>query len=122
MTLAQFRAAFPAFTAVSNDSVNAAIAEARLFIGERWEEFTDLGLGSYAAHKLIWDTVINGEPIGLLDDLFITSKTVGRTSYSVAAELLKLQFDDSFYTTKPGRRYLELRRLVGRGAVCGGSE
>lgn len=121
MTLAQFRNSFPAFAAVADPTVNAALTEASLFVGERWEEFADLGLGNYAAHKLIYDAVVNGEPVDAYDDLIIQSRTVSRVTYSLASELLKLQFEDSYYCTKPGRRYLELRRMVGHGAVanCG---
>ena len=120
MTLAQFRLTYPTFAAKANEAVEAALAEAAMFVGpEAWEERTDLGLGIYAAHRLIWDAVCSGDPLDAVDELAITSRTVGRTSYAIATELAKLQFSESFYCTKYGRRYIELRRLAGAGAVVG---
>lgn len=118
MTQAEFLQIFPQFTTVSG-AVPAALAEAALFVGERWEEYTPLGLANYAAHKIVWDAVVSGEPITALDsEIRAISKTVGRASLSRSAELIKIAWEDSFNYTKYGRRYLELQRFVGAGMAA----
>jgi hypothetical protein len=116
MTQAEFLQAFPQFTSIAA-KVAPALAEAALFVGEMWEEKAPLGLGNYAAHKLVWDAVTAGEPITAFDaDVRAMSKSVGRASLTRSAELLKLAWDETFLYTKYGRRYLELQRLIGAGA------
>jgi hypothetical protein len=117
MTPDQFLALFPQFAAKSA-AVPAALAEAALFVGEKWGKFAALGLGNYAAHKIVWGAVTSGEDIAAFDAGLITSKTVGRVSLGRATELAVMQFKNSFNYTKYGRRYLELRdTYAGIGAV-----
>lgn len=118
MTPTEFIQLFPQFTSLTA-KVPAALAEAALFVGEAWEERAPLGLGNYAAHKLVWDAVTANEPITAFDaDVRAISKTVGRASLSRSAELIRIAWEDSFNYTKYGRRYLELARLAGMGAVA----
>jgi len=117
MTKAEFLVLYPKFTPLTA-LVDAALAEAAMFVGERWAEKKDLGLGLYTAHKLVWDAVTGDEPLAAFDADLITTKAVGRASLTRSAELLKLAWDESFNYTKYGRRYLELRRIAGAGALA----
>jgi hypothetical protein len=117
MTPTEFTTMFPQFASKAS-AVPAALAEAALFVGEAWAELAPLGVGNYTAHKLVWDAVTAGELITAFDaDVRAISKTVGRASLSRSAELLKLAWEDTFNYTKYGRRFRELQRLAGAGAI-----
>jgi Protein of unknown function (DUF4054) len=118
VTAADFRAAFPLFEDEEEPSVERYIAlAAPYFDVGRWGGFYSEGLGNMVAHYLLVaksDAKLKGAD----DGGSAVSKTVGSVSITRSGALLERQADDPFMSTPYGRRYRQLSRKVGMGAVA----
>jgi hypothetical protein len=119
MTTAEFKAAFPAFAATADSTVQAAIDAAAVdptAPGEaRWGTSFTRGLGLWVAHEI--ELGILGPTYGV-GSSSSERKKVGdveverRTGFNVGAG------DDPFDLTSYGKRYKRAMRLVGFGMVA----
>ncbi len=122
MTVAEFKAAFPAFADVDSDVVDRHIAASDPFFDTaRWENLLDEGLGNFIAHRIVIER--RNQAMGVSSgtgDVVSRSQgtTAGQVSMSRSPELAAMQFREPFNATEYGRRYLKLRSIMGSGAMA----
>nr|DAJ97447.1 MAG TPA: head to tail adaptor [Caudoviricetes sp.] len=115
MTNADFLAKFPEFSNVDLARIDLALDEAKLQVVENiWGRFYGVGVLHLAAHILAMQGALNADaganPQPLRE---VSSKAVG--SLSVGYTSGKTGFESeygSYYLTKYGQRFLELKRLI----------
>ena len=108
---------YPELTATTDGVINMAIGDAVPFFDqERWGSFFAQGFCAFVAHQVRRNE--NAAAGGGAVAGAIASKTVGDVSVSYQAAAL-LRAGDAYYaTTHYGQRYLQLRRIVGLGAIA----
>lgn len=116
-TASDVKQRYPELIGISDSTVNLAIADAVPFFDEaRWESFFAQGFCAFVAHQLRANeraAAGGGTASGP-----VVSKTVGDVSVSYQAGAA-LRTGDAYYAATPyGQRYLQLRRIVGLGAVA----
>ena len=123
-TVAEFRAAFPEFTSVTNypDTqiqfwLNVG---AKLLNPDRWYDLLDQGLMLFTAHHLVIArrellASANGLPGQVQGP--VSSKSVDKVSVSYAAD--KVTMDDAGFwnLTTYGLQYWNLVRMIGAGGI-----
>lgn len=115
MTNADFLAKFPEFSNVALARIDFALDEAKLQVVEKiWGRFYEVGVLHLAAHILAMQGALSADagasPHPLRE---VSSKTVG--SLSVGYTSGKPGFESeygSYYLTKYGQRFLELKKLI----------
>lgn len=122
MTPSEFQAQFPdgEFALLSEDYVQKFLdAAAPFFDVGRWNTFYSEGLACYVAHAIVVSKARAARGIAQMNTGNVTEKHVGPVGASFDSELLNRQATDTFLTTDYGRRYCELRDLVGLGGTVG---
>lgn len=116
-TASEIKARYPALASVSDATVNIAIADAEpWFDAERWGAFYAQGVAAFVAHMLTADQAAAKNASAAAGP--IQSKKVGDVQVAYAPTAYRKDTDATFATTIYGQRYLQLRRLVGMGAVA----
>lgn len=115
MTNAVFLAKFPEFSNVALARIDLALDEASLQVTEKiWGRFYEVGVLHLAAHILAMHGALSTEATNSPQPLReIGSKTVGSLSVSYTSGKTGFESESgSYYLTKYGQRFLELKRLV----------
>lgn len=116
-TAAEIKARYPELAGIAGPTVNLAIADAEpWFDVTRWDSFYAQGFAAFVAHMLTVDkkTAAGGQATAGPQQ----AKSVGDASVSYTAVQFRNPTDAFFATTTYGQRYLQLRRLVGMGALA----
>jgi hypothetical protein len=125
VTPSEFRAQFPEGEFNSTSSfpdvyvqkfLDAAVP---MFNVARWASFYSEGLGCYVAHAIVVSKARAARGL-VVDGGNLSSKSVGGVSASYDSTLLNKQASDTLMGTSYGRRYCELRDMVGMGGISGG--
>lgn len=113
MTPTQFKARYPEFSTTLDATIQLVIDDAApWFDVPRWGDFYDQGVAAWVAHTL----TVNKKPTTGASGA-VSGKSVGDVSVNYAAPQLRAA--DAFYaSTAYGVRYMQLRRLVGMGALA----
>nr|DAP81432.1 MAG TPA: head to tail adaptor [Caudoviricetes sp.] len=115
MTAADFLNKFPEFKAVDEARIELSLDEAKLQVTEKiWGRFYEVGVLHLAAHILAMQGALSAEATNSSQPLReIGSKAVGSLSVSYTSSKTGFESESgSYYLTKYGQRYLELKRLV----------
>ena len=115
MTNADFLAKFPEFSNVALARIDLALDEAKLqVVGSIWGRFYEVGVLHLAAHILATQGALSADAGATPHPLReVSSKAVG--SLSVGYTSGKTGFESeygSYYLTKYGQRFLELKNLI----------
>lgn len=114
-TAADIKARYQELASVADPTINLAITDAVPWFDEtRWGSFYAQGFAAFVAHMVTFDTKTSSAGASGA----VQSKSVGDVSVSFAQLQFKKPTDAFWASTKYGQRYLELRRLVGIGAVA----
>lgn len=125
VSVAQFRANFPAFTSATaypDASVNFWLTWAYLFLSpQRWGKALDLGAQLFVAHNVTLDYLgasegANGAPSGMATGP-IVSKTVGELTITYEVTSGVNEDDQHWALTFYGTRFVKLARQFGSGPV-----
>lgn len=120
MTPSEFRSKFPSgefddTTALPDETVQDYLDLATPYFNvSRWGNWYSEGLANHVAHRIVVDQARKARGLKV-DTGAVTGKTVGRVSIQYDGALLMKQAKDTWLTTDYGRRYAELRDLVGKG-------
>ena len=115
MTAADFLNKFPEFQAVDETRIKVGLDEASLQVTEKiWGRFYEVGVLHLAAHILAMHGALSTEATTSPQPLReIGSKTVGSLSVSYTSGKTGFESESgSYYLTKYGQRFLELKKLV----------
>lgn len=115
MTAADFLNKFPEFQAVDEARIELSLDEAKLQVTEKiWGRFYKVGVLHLAAHILTMQGALNTEATNNPQPLReISSKAVGSLSVSYTSGKTGFENESgSYYLTKYGQRFLELKKLV----------
>lgn len=115
MTAADFLNKFPEFQAVDETRIKIGLDEASLQITEKiWGRFYEVGVLHLAAHILAMQGALSTEATNNPQPLReIGSKAVGSLSVSYTSGKTGFESESgSYYLTKYGQRFLELKKLV----------
>lgn len=111
---AKFIIKFPEFKAIGEDLFNIVLDEAKLEVSQKiWGRYYESGILNLTAHILAAQGYLNGGNTNAQPLREVSSKSVG--SLSVGYNSGKTGFENakgSYYLTKYGQRYLELKRLI----------
>lgn len=119
MTPTYFKTIYPEFATVADERVQIFIDGADGYFDQgRWDSFYTQGLGALVAHDLALATpeLKLAGIVGASDGK--TSKKVGPVQVTYAAELVVAAASNPYMRSVYGQKYLELRRLVGGGAIA----
>ena len=83
----------------------------------RWGTWYSEGLACYVAHAIVVSKARAARTINQIDRGATTEKHVGAVGTSFDSQILNKQLSDTFLLTDYGRRYCELRDMVGEPAV-----
>ena len=115
MTAADFLNKFPEFQSVDETRIELGLNEAKLQVVEKiWGRFYEIGVLHLAAHILAMQGALNTEATNNPQPLReISSKAVGSLSVSYTSGKTGFESESgSYYLTKYGQRFLELKKLV----------
>ena len=115
MTAADFLNKFPEFSNVVLARIDLALDEAKLQVTEKiWGRFYEVGVLHLAAHILAMQGALSTEATNSPQPLReISTKAVGNLSVSYTSGKTGFESESgSYYLTKYGRRFLELKKLV----------
>ena len=120
LTVATFRAMFPAFTEAIHAEGRVQFwldLSAKLLKADRWGNLYDNGQGFYVAHNLTLErqASANGGNEGAPG--LVTGKSVGPVSKSYTQQDVTFSGGGNFNLTWWGREYLKLARMVGAGGL-----
>lgn len=112
MMITKFRAKFCEFSKVEEGLILSFIDEAKLEISPKiWGKYYENAVIYLAAHLLSMQGVLNQENQSQIRE--VTSKSVGALSISYASAKTGFEgLSGSYYLTKYGKRFLELKRLI----------
>ena len=82
----------------------------------RWGNWYSEGLANCTAHRIVVDQARKARGLKV-DSGATTEKHVGPVGTTFDGNLLNKQARDTFLTTDYGRRYCELRDMVGKGGI-----
>jgi hypothetical protein len=127
VTPTEFRACFPdGDFAVSGDATltdeyiqKFLTLAAPMFNVARWGALYSEGLSMYVADRIQVSKLRKLAGLAQLDSGNMTSKNVGPVGASYDSQILNKQAGDSLMGTAYGRRYCELRDMVGLGGTIG---
>jgi hypothetical protein len=123
MDIAGFRTRYPEFpiSLVGDDVVTLYLGDAALYIGERFEEYAEIGTGYLVAHWVqLWLNAQAQNP-ALLNSGDVVSRSGGRGySFSRSGAAVDAQQAEPFLKTAYGQQYVDLRDRQGAGDVVGG--
>nr|DAS52370.1 MAG TPA: head to tail adaptor [Caudoviricetes sp.] len=115
MTAADFLNKFPEFQSVNETRIEIGLNEAKLQVVEKiWGRFYEIGVLHLAAHILAMQGALSNEANANPQPLReIGSKAVGSLSVSYTSGKTGFESESgSYYLTKYGQRFLELKKLV----------
>lgn len=115
MTAADFLNKFPEFSNVVLARIDLALDEAKLQVTEKiWGRFYEVGVLHLAAHILAMQGALSTEATNSPQPLReISTKAVGNLSVSYTSGKTGFESESgSYYLTKYGQRFLELKKLV----------
>lgn len=118
MTPADIKARYPEMASFTDPQIQIVITDAvPWFDVDRWGGFYEQGVAAFVAHTLTVDkrTAAGG---GNAASGPQSQKSVGDVSVSYAVPQFTKPTDAFWATTGYGQRYLQLRRLVGLGALA----
>jgi hypothetical protein len=117
-TASEIKTRYPALASISDPAVDLAIADAvPWFDVSRWGSFYAQGFAAFVAHMLTADQAAAKSASGGAAGPVIEKK-VGDVGIKYAPTAYRKDTDAQFATTIYGQRYLQLRRMVGMGAVA----
>lgn len=117
-TSSEIKQRYPAFASVPDATIQMAVGDALPWFDEiRWGDFYAQGVAAFVAHMLAQDQAsAKSSSAGSAGP--VAMKKVGDVQVQYAIPTFS-KATDSFYASTPyGQRYLQLRRLVGLGAVA----
>lgn len=129
MTPSEFRQQFPEGEFNSTSSFPDDYVQQKLdladpmFNVERWKaagHYSE-GLSCYVAASIVVGKARAARGIAQMNTGNVTEKHVGPVGVTFDSQLLNKQADDTLMLTDYGRRYCELRDMVGLGGTAGGS-
>jgi hypothetical protein len=116
----EFQAQFPdgEFSALTGDYVQKFLNAATPFfdVGS-WGSWYSEGLSCYVAHSIVVSKARAARGIVQMNGGNTTEKHVGPVGTSFDSQILNKQLSDTFLLTDYGRRYCELRDMVGLGGT-----
>jgi hypothetical protein len=116
----EFQAQFPdgEFSALTGDYVQKFLNAATPFFDVgRWGSWYSEGFACYVAHSIIVSKARAARGITQMNGGNTTEKHVGAVGTSFDSQILNKQLLDTFLLTDYGRRYCELRDMVGLGGT-----
>ena len=122
VTVAQFRADFPAFAddaAYPDAAIQFWLDLAPAYVGDAWAQYQDKGTELFAAHNLALGPVVGAGGVVTGGGVSgpVTSKSIKDVSVSYDASV-GLDETAGFYNgTIYGRQYWQLRKLFGKGVL-----
>jgi hypothetical protein len=123
VTPSEFKALFPEFVAETSERVQAIIdLSAPWFDVDRWGGWYSEGVGNWVAHSISVANARAARSTSTIDKGATTEKHVGPVGTSFNGEIIMRQAEDTFMLTDYGRRYCELRAMVGLGGVAAASD
>lgn len=115
-TVSQIKARYPELDSTADEVVQLVIDDAVPWFDEvRWGTFYLQGFAAFVAHMIAMDK--RAAAGGQAAAGPVQSKSVGDVSTAYASVQWKAS-DAMFATTPYGQKYLQLRRLVGLGALA----
>lgn len=124
MTPSVFKAQFPdgEFNSLTEEYIQKFLdLAAPMFNVARWGSFYTEGFACYVANSIVVSKARAARGISQPNAGNMTAKNVGPVGASYDAQLLNQQAHDTALATDYGRRYCELRDMVGMGGVSGGA-
>lgn len=123
MTPSEFQDQFPEgeFNALSAPYIQKFLdAAAPMFDVGRWTDagFYSEGLAMYVADRIVQSKARAAKGLAQLDTGNMTEKHVGPVGASFDSQILNAQVKNPFLLTAYGRRYVQLRKLVGQGGTA----
>ena len=122
MTPSEFQGQFPdgEFDSLDGNYIQKFLdAAVPFFDVGRWGLFYSEGLRNYVAHTIVVSKARAARGIAQMDQGNTTEKHVGLVGKTMDSELINKQATDTFMLTDYGRRYCELRDMVGLGGTVG---
>lgn len=119
LTVASFRAAFPAYTQVPHADARVQFwldMAVRLMNADRWGDLFDNGQGLFVAHHLTLErqaSATSGGNEGAPG--LVSGKTVGSVSKSYSQQDVTFARAGNYNLTVHGREYFQLARMIGAG-------
>jgi hypothetical protein len=118
-TAADIKARYPELATIPDATVNVAIEDAVPWFSEcRWGAFYAQGFAAFVAHMLTVDkaAAAGGGSSGAAGP--VSQKSVGDVSVSYATPSDVTSGDAYYMRTAYGQRYLQLRKMIGQGAMA----
>jgi hypothetical protein len=119
LTVATFRAAFPAYTQATHADARVQFwldMAVKLMKAERWGDLFDNGQGLFVAHHLTLErqaSATSGGNEGAPG--LVSGKTVGSVSKSYSQQDVTFARAGNYNLTVHGREYFQLARMIGAG-------
>jgi hypothetical protein len=118
VTPSEFKIRFPQFTSETDERVQLFITDAAPFFDvSRWGDFYAEGIANFVAHNLVVANSEEDAPTDEVDGGVATTETFGRISTTRSSTSADAVAKDPVLSTRYGRRYAYLRRLVGMGGI-----
>lgn len=120
MTPSEFKAWFPdgEFDSLSDSYIQGFITRsATMFNTTRWGDLYEEGLANFVADRIVQSKARAARGITSMNSGAVTSKRVGPVSISYDSTIAQKQAEDTLLATDYGRRYCELRDMVGLGGM-----
>lgn len=106
-------------TSLSNEYIQKWLTlAAPMFNVARWGALYSEGLAMYVADRIQTGKARKARGLTQVDSGNVASKSVGPVSVSFDSQILNKQADDNLMGTPYGRRYCELRDMVGLGGTA----
>ena len=121
MTPSEFQAQFPdgEFDALEDSYIQKFLdLAAPMFNADRWGDLYPEGVANFVAHSIVLSKARAARGL-VVDEGDVTEKHVGPVGESFNAELQVLMAQDTYMLTDYGKRYCELREMVGLGGTVG---
>jgi hypothetical protein len=127
VTPSEFRAAFPDgdFNVIVDATLTDAYVQkflddaSKMFNVARWGALYSEGLAMYVADRIVQSKMRKARGIAKPDNGALMNKHVGAVGAGYDSQILNRQAEDTVTATPYGRRYAELRDMVGLGGTAG---
>lgn len=107
------------FDQLSDDEIAVYLTRAAVYVDSSWGKHEAEGIANCAAHMIIVDQAEGSQPIDQIDADDAIEDRIGPISSRRSEKLVEMMATDTWRRTAPGRRYAEIRDLIGLGGSCG---
>ena len=109
------------FSALTSGYVQTFLTRAAVYVDDplTWGARYDEALANCAAHMIVIDKAETGQAIDQVDADDGVVDSIGPISSRRSEKVVEMMAKDQFLRTPYGRRYADIRDLVGLGGTCG---